>query len=198
VDLLERVGVPNPSARAASFPHQLSGGTRQRVVIAMAVANRPRLLIADEPTTALDVTVQAQILDLIAELQREYGMAVLMITHDLGVVAALADSVAVMYGGRIVEAASCEALFARPTHPYTMALLEAASGLTAEGRQPLRTVPGQPASAANLPPGCSFSPRCSHASETSGCTTEVPMLGYLSRSGHRVACHLTNIDEAHS
>jgi peptide/nickel transport system ATP-binding protein len=168
--LLGRVGLPEPDRLLAEYPHRLSGGMRQRAMIAMALSCEPRLLIADEPTTALDVTTQAQILDLLAGLQRELGMAILIITHDLGVVAQMAARVAVMYAGRKVEEASTLDLFARPLHPYTQGLIralpnperEADSG---DARQPLQEIPGIVPPLCDLPPGCSFAPRCPIAVE---------------------------------
>ena len=162
VELLEAVGIPAPEKRLAAFPHELSGGMQQRVMIAMALAGEPRLLIADEPTTALDVTVQAQILDLIDRLRRELGMTVLLVTHNLGIVSQLADRVLVMYAGNIVESASAEALFSSPAHPYTRALLRAVPRLGgAAGR--LETIPGRVPSIADYPPGCRFCGRCPSA-----------------------------------
>ena len=157
--------------RVFDYPHQFSGGMRQRVMIAMALSCKPQLLIADEPTTALDVTIQAQILELIAELQRTEGMAVILITHDLGVVANSCRRVAVMYAGRLVEEAPVDDLFARPKHPYTLGLLESIPRLDAL-RQQLTPIPGQPPDLAALPPGCKFQPRCSHAIER--CKAEDP------------------------
>ncbi|MGE0559023.1 MAG: ABC transporter ATP-binding protein [Burkholderiales bacterium] len=162
VDMLRRVGIPDPPARARTFPHELSGGMRQRVMIAMALACHPRLLIADEPTTALDVTVQAQVLDLIRGLQREFNMAVLFITHDLGVVAQMADRVAVMYAGKIVEAAPVDALFADPSHPYTRGLLASMPDAAKAGRA-LHPIPGSMPALSRLPAGCAFHPRCAAA-----------------------------------
>jgi peptide/nickel transport system ATP-binding protein len=168
--LLERVGIPEPEARMRAYPHELSGGMRQRVMIALAVAGRPRLLLADEPTTALDVTIQAQILELLASLQAEHGMAMVLVSHDFGVIAQQCDSVAVMYAGRIVEHAPVGQLFADPQHPYTRALLEALLPLhppTEDGAQP-RPIPGQAPSLADLPEGCSFAPRCGFARPACG------------------------------
>ena len=161
-DLLAQVGIPEPRRRLAGYPHQLSGGMRQRAMIAMALACNPDLLIADEPTTALDVTVQAQVLELLKELQQRTGMAMIFITHNLGVVAGIADRVLVMYAGRVVEAAPCAELFSRPLMPYTRGLLASVPELeVAQGpRQPLRTIPGSVPNPAELPPGCSFAPRC--------------------------------------
>lgn len=160
IDLLEEVGIPKPSEAVHRYPHQLSGGMRQRAVIAMALSCNPALLVADEPTTALDVTVQAQILDLLRKLQTKHGSSIIFITHDLGVMAELADRVMVMYAGRIVERADKTALFAGPRHPYTLALLDSIPPL--EGPRPdrLRSIAGAPPSLLNLPKGCAFAPRC--------------------------------------
>ena len=162
--MLEAVGINDAAARLHHYPHEFSGGMRQRVMIAMALIARPELLIADEPTTALDVTVQAQILDLIRRLQRELGMAVIFITHDLGVVAGLCDRVQVMYAGRIVESATTTDLFARPQHPYTRALQRSIPALQPKGAE-LFTIPGLPPDLSRLPPGCPFAPRCEFAVE---------------------------------
>ncbi|GAB6876212.1 ABC transporter ATP-binding protein [Thermaerobacter litoralis] len=180
VELLERVGIPEPERRVRQYPHQLSGGMRQRVMIAMAMACRPRVLIADEPTTALDVTVQAQILDLMKTLQEETGTAILLITHDLGVVAEMCHRVAVMYAGRIVEKATAPELFDRPRHPYTEGLLQSLP-LAAAPKAPLRAMPGAVPHPAQLPPGCAFAPRCPYA--VGACHREVPPLA------GGVACH---------
>ena len=161
--LLARVRIPDAASRLHTYPHQYSGGMRQRTMIAMALACEPRLIIADEPTTALDVTVQAQILDLLKELTRETGAALILITHDLGVVARYADVVAVMYGGRIVEQASAAALYARPRHPYTRGLLASIPRLDGDAGQRLVPITGQPPDLARLPPGCAFAPRCGRA-----------------------------------
>jgi peptide/nickel transport system permease protein len=158
-DLLKRVGIADPDRRARAFPHELSGGMRQRVMIAMAIANRPRLLIADEPTTALDVTVQAAILELIAQLQREQGMGVVLITHSLGVVAEVAEEVVVMYAAQVVERGTVAEVFARPLHPYTSALLAAVP----EGEAEPEGIPGVVPRPDAWPPGCRFAPRCPHA-----------------------------------
>jgi peptide/nickel transport system ATP-binding protein len=160
VELLGMVGIPDPGRRVDDYPHEFSGGMRQRAMIAMALANQPRLLIADEPTTALDVTVQAQILELIGRLQADLGMAVIVITHDLGVVADTADDVAVMYAGRIVERAPTRTVFAAPEHPYTWGLLRSIPRLDAPRGEELQPIPGRPPSLINLPGGCSFHPRC--------------------------------------
>ena len=160
IDLLEEVGIPKPSEAVHRYPHQLSGGMRQRAVIAMALTCNPTLLVADEPTTALDVTVQAQILDLLRNLQNKHGSSIIFITHDLGVMAELADRVMVMYAGRIVERADKTALFADPRHPYTLALLDSIPPLDGPRPDRLRSIAGSPPSLLNLPKGCAFAPRC--------------------------------------
>jgi peptide/nickel transport system ATP-binding protein len=157
---LSDVALPDPERRARDYPHQLSGGMRQRVMIAMALVNRPQLLIADEPTTALDVTIQAQILELLAELRVKYGLAMLFISHDLAVVSQVADRVAVMYASCIVELGSVKTIFSRAIHPYTQGLLMAAPHLRTDRTKPLRTIEGTVPPIANLPPGCPFEPRC--------------------------------------
>ncbi len=164
LEMLDLVAIPDPEQRAHQFPHQLSGGMRQRVMLAMALACSPRLLIADEPTTALDVTIQAQVLDLLRELQGELGLSVLLVTHDLGVIADLCDRVAVMYAGQVVEQAAVHDLFARPDHPYTEGLLNAMPQVGAFG-EPLFAIPGQVPQPAELPAGCRFAPRCAYARE---------------------------------
>jgi peptide/nickel transport system ATP-binding protein len=163
VELLGLVGIPDPARRADEYPHEFSGGMRQRAMIAMALANEPKLLIADEPTTALDVTVQAQILALLERLQRELGMAIVMITHDLGVVAEMADDVAVMYAGRIIETAPTKLLFSAPEHPYTWGLLKSIPTLEGARDEDLVPIPGTPPSLINRPSGCHFHPRCPYA-----------------------------------
>ncbi len=165
VEMLGLVGIPEPRRRIESYPHEFSGGMRQRVMIAMALINDPKLLIADEPTTALDVTVQAQILDLIQRLQRELDTAIVMITHDLGVVAEVTDDIGVMYAGRIVEYAHKESIFATPEHPYTWGLLKSIPRLDSPRDEPLVPIPGRPPSLINKPPGCSFHPRCPYVRE---------------------------------
>jgi peptide/nickel transport system ATP-binding protein len=165
IDLLELVGIPEPHRRVDQYPHEFSGGMRQRAMIAMALANEPKLLIADEPTTALDVTVQAQILALIKDLQDRLGMAVIIITHDLGVVAEIADDIAVMYAGRIVEYASTDRLFASPEHPYTWGLLKSIPRLDTDRSDELVPIPGRPPSLINRPSGCHFHPRCPYVQE---------------------------------
>ncbi len=171
IDALERVGIPAARERIGDYPHQFSGGMRQRVMIAMAMALRPDVLIADEPTTALDVTVQAQILELMADLQREENMGLILITHDLGVVAEVADKVAVMYAGRIVEQSSIEEMFESPAHPYTVGLMESIPSVEAKSGE-LKAIKGLPPSLVALPPGCSFAPRCPLAFDR--CHVEVP------------------------
>jgi oligopeptide/dipeptide ABC transporter ATP-binding protein len=184
IEQLRLVGIPAPEQRVDEYPHQLSGGMRQRVMIAMALACRPAVLIADEPTTALDVTIQAQILELLGRLQGELGMAVLLITHDLGVVAENADRVAVMYAGQIVEYADVRALFARPLHPYTAGLLASLPRL-GQSRERLRVIPGQVPDPADFPAGCRFHPRCPLAQER--CRREVPEL-LATGDGRTVRC----------
>jgi len=184
VELLARVGIPAPGSRLGAYPHQLSGGMNQRVMIAMAIACSPRLLIADEPTTALDVTVQAQILDLLLTLQREQGMALVLITHDMGVIAETAQRVQVMYAGQMVEEAATEALFAAPRHPYTAALLEALPE-RAIGRRRLPTIPGVVPGIADRPQACLFHPRCRFAAER--CRSLAPALRPLGDAW--VRCH---------
>jgi oligopeptide/dipeptide ABC transporter ATP-binding protein len=188
VDLLGRVGIPRPETRVNDYPHQFSGGMRQRAMIAMALALSPQLIIADEPTTALDATVQAQILDLLLRLQRESGTALIMITHDLGVVADIADDVMVMYAGRAAEKAPKRDTFYAPHHPYTKGLLESIPSSSAAGGR-LRPIPGQPPSLINLPAGCKFHPRCGYVLDR--CLTEEPGLRPVSQDGyHSSACWL--------
>ncbi len=184
IEMLDLVRIPSPAARFDDFPHKLSGGMRQRVMIAMALSCEPALLIADEPTTALDVTIQAQILDLLQDLQRRLGMAVLIITHDLGVIAEVADDVLVMYAGQIVESAPVGALFADPQHPYTIGLLGSIPRLDAE-RERLATIEGTVPSPDKQPQGCRFSPRCPFADQR--CRERPPPLRDIA-DGHRVAC----------
>jgi len=186
VEMLALVGIPEPARRAGSYPHQLSGGMRQRVMIAMALACRPGVLIADEPTTALDVTIQAQILELMEDLQAQLGMAMVFITHDLGVVAQIADRVLVMYAGQVVEAAPVAALFAEPRMPYTAGLLGSIPRLgRARNGQRLHAIPGQVPSLTHLPAGCRFSTRCAHAEPR--CATTPPALE-AATAGHEVRC----------
>jgi oligopeptide/dipeptide ABC transporter ATP-binding protein len=182
IELLEQVNIPAPRQRAYDYPHQLSGGMRQRVVIAIALACNPRLLIADEPTTALDVTVQAQILELLRSLQRQHRMALILITHNLGVVAGMCDRVAVMYAGRIVEQASVDALFATPRMRYTEALLRAMPRLDAPSHAPLHVIGGAPPSLLSTPPGCRFAPRCQYA--LPNCSSDEPPITAASEQQH--------------
>ena len=184
--LLEQVGIPAPERRLTEYPHQLSGGMRQRVMIAMALASRPEVLIADEPTTALDVTIQAQILELLRDLQRETGMAILFITHDLGVIAELCSRVVVMYAGRIAEQATAAALFANPRHPYTQGLLSSIPRLEDEPKTLLSTIPGTVPGIGDLPAGCRFANRCPHVRDV--CRDRAPVLEQVA-TGHGVACH---------
>jgi len=192
IEMLKKVGIPSPEQRVDEYPHQLSGGMRQRVMIAIAMACDPALLIADEPTTALDVTIQAQILNLMRELQEEEGMSMLLITHDLGVVAETAHHVAVMYAGKVVEYSEVNELFARPQHPYTIGLFRSLPDLAVEGER-LNTIPGIVPSAFNFPSGCRFRTRCPIA--TDRCAQEEPALIPLKEGGeHTVACH--HLEEA--
>lgn len=189
LESLNKVGIPEPSKRIDQYPHEFSGGMRQRIVIAIALVNSPKLLIADEPTTALDVTVQAQILELIAQMQAEHGSAVILITHDLGVVAEITERVMVMYAGRVVESASVADTFLTPTHPYTRGLLKSVKSLDAGRHERLESIPGIPPSLINLPSGCPFHPRCAYAESLGGrCETETPALHLVGSS--RSACHL--------
>ncbi|MFC8846921.1 MULTISPECIES: ABC transporter ATP-binding protein [unclassified Micromonospora] len=191
VDMLGRVGIPQPGKRYDQYPHEFSGGMRQRAMIAMALVNDPALLIADEPTTALDVTVQAQILDLLADLQAEFRSAIILITHDLGVVGQVADEVLVMYAGRAVEHGSAEQVLRRPRHPYTWGLLSSVPSLHGDADADLVPIPGNPPSLIDLPPGCAFHPRCRYADRTGGRSrTEVPALAPAGEPGHLAACHL--------
>jgi peptide/nickel transport system ATP-binding protein len=196
IDLLGRVGIPQPEVRVDDYPHQFSGGMRQRAMIAMALTCDPELLIADEPTTALDVTVQAQILDLISDLQSEFGSAVIMITHDLGVVAELSDDILVMYAGRVAEYGSAADIFGRPDHPYTWGLLSSMPRLDREKTTRLVPIPGTPPSLIRVPSGCPFHPRCRYTELVGGrrCETEVPPLRETVTPGHAAACHLTAED----
>jgi peptide/nickel transport system ATP-binding protein len=190
IDLLNRVGIPQPKSRVDDYPHQFSGGMRQRAMIAMALSCDPKLLIADEPTTALDVTVQAQILDLIRDLQGEFNSAVILITHDLGVVAELADDILVMYGGRAMEYATAREIFRRPQHPYTWGLLGSMPRLDRERSERLRPIKGSPPSLINVPTGCPFHPRCAYAGINEGRSeTERPDFRDVG-GGHFIACHL--------
>jgi peptide/nickel transport system ATP-binding protein len=189
IELLDMVDIPEPNRRVDAYPHEFSGGMRQRAMIAMALSNEPKLLIADEPTTALDVTVQAQILELIRRLQREMNTAVVMITHDLGVIAESAQDVAVMYAGRIVEHAPTETIFNAPEHPYTWGLLGSIARLDAPRDTPLVPIPGRPPSLINLPGGCSFHPRCPYVREAHK-RIDPPLEPVAGDPGHTVACLL--------
>jgi peptide/nickel transport system ATP-binding protein len=190
VEMLKRVGIPQPDMRVNDYPHQFSGGMRQRAMIAMALVCDPELLIADEPTTALDVTVQAQIMDLLKELQQEHGTAIVFITHDLGVIADIADDVLVMYGGRSVEAGSKREVLRAPRHPYTWGLLGSMPTLNRPLDVPLMPIPGTPPSLLNRPSGCCFHPRCSFTDRVhnEACRTQQPPLALL--GGRGAACHL--------
>jgi peptide/nickel transport system ATP-binding protein len=191
IELLSRVGIPRPEQRVSQYPHEFSGGMRQRVMIAMALALNPSILIADEPTTALDVTVQAQILELIDRLKDEFNTAVVMITHDLGVVAQYADNVQVMYAGKIMESGNLDSIFHDSLHPYTWGLLQSISRLD-EKQERLRPIKGSPPSLINVPPGCPFHPRCPYAFEP--CSTQVPPL-QAEELWHLTACHLSLEDK---
>ncbi|MFF0741390.1 ABC transporter ATP-binding protein [Streptomyces sp. NPDC004111] len=185
VELMDRVRIPAAKERVGQYPHQFSGGMRQRIMIAMALALEPRLIIADEPTTALDVTVQAQVMDLLAELQRELNMGLILITHDLGVVADVADKIAVMYAGRIVETAPVHEIYKSPAHPYTKGLLESIPRLDQKGQE-LYAIKGLPPNLLHIPPGCAFNPRCPRARDV--CRTDVPPLFDVAED-RQSACH---------
>ncbi len=192
IELMDRVKIPAAAARVNDYPHQFSGGMRQRIMIAMALALEPDLIIADEPTTALDVTVQAQVMDLLAELQREYNMGLILITHDLGVVADVADKIAVMYAGRIVETAPVNELYKRPAHPYTRGLLDSIPRLDQKGQE-LYAIKGLPPNLTRIPSGCAFNPRCPKVQDI--CRTDVPRLFPVTErdggelAGRGSACH---------
>ncbi|MFJ3218475.1 ABC transporter ATP-binding protein [Kitasatospora sp. NPDC086801] len=193
IELMDRVRIPAARQRVGDYPHQFSGGMRQRIMIAMALSMQPDLIIADEPTTALDVTVQAQVMDLLAELQAEYNMGLILITHDLGVVADVADKIAVMYAGRIVETAPVHDLYANPAHPYTKGLLRSIPRLDQKGQE-LYAIKGLPPNLLKVPAGCAFNPRCDVATDL--CRTEIPELHHVADkdgkelTGRRSACHL--------
>jgi oligopeptide/dipeptide ABC transporter ATP-binding protein len=186
VELLAMVGIPDPGRRLDQYPHQFSGGMRQRMMIAMALACEPALILADEPTTALDVTIQAQILELLKDLSRRLGVAMLIITHNLGVVARYADRVNVMYAGKIVERSTARDLYATPRHPYTLGLLRSVPRLDEPRRARLAPIDGQPPDLTRLPPGCAFIPRCAFRVER--CAREVPPLTPVEADGHVTAC----------
>ncbi|MGI8522552.1 MAG: ABC transporter ATP-binding protein [Nocardioides sp.] len=198
VEMLDRVGIPQANRRVDDYPHQFSGGMRQRAMIAMALVNDPKLLIADEPTTALDVTVQAQILDLLQDLQKEFNSAIIMITHDLGVVAEMADEVMVMYGGRAVEYGKTGLILTKPEMPYSWGLMSSVPDVNASADLPLIPIPGNPPSLLSPPKGCAFHPRCAYKDKVPGnlCATELPPLvqGETGR-GHLKRCHLANAAE---
>jgi oligopeptide/dipeptide ABC transporter ATP-binding protein len=187
LDLLKKVGIPEPMKRLESYPHQLSGGMRQRVMIAMALACGPEILIADEPTTALDVTIQAQILDLMESLQKETGMSMIFITHDLGVIAELCDDVVVMYAGKVAETAPVDLLFEKPAHPYTRGLLSSIPRLELERKKRLNVIRGIVPALDDLPPGCRFENRCPYAQDI--CRTAPPPLRPVGRDDHRASCY---------
>lgn len=191
LEMLETVGIPSATKRANDYPHQMSGGMRQRVMIAMALIGNPELLIADEPTTALDVTIQAQILELIYQMREKYKMAVLLITHDLGVVSEAADHVIVMYCGKIVEEADVKTLFEQPLHPYTLGLLQSIPKLEDEKEGPLYMIKGMVPNPLRMPPGCPFSDRCDKCMER--CRNEMPEL--IEKNGHKVRCFLYDSPE---
>ncbi|MCW2708406.1 MAG: oligopeptide transporter ATP-binding protein, partial [Frankiales bacterium] len=191
IEMLELVGIPTPDKRVDDYPHQFSGGMRQRAMIAMALSCNPALLIADEPTTALDVTVQAQILDLLRDLQKEFGSAIIMITHDLGVVAEFVDDILVMYGGKCVEYGAVNEVFYEPQHPYTWGLLSSVTRLDRVRQERLKPISGSPPSLINIPDGCAFHPRCPYEPQTGGKgSTVVPELVDAGK-GHLVRCHLS-------
>ena len=195
IEMLDRVGIPQANRRVDDYPHQFSGGMRQRAMIAMALINNPSLLIADEPTTALDVTVQAQILDLLQDLQRDFDAAVIIITHDLGVVAEMADDVLVMYAGRAVEYGATKELLTHPEMPYTWGLLSSVPDVTGDTSAKLLPIPGNPPSLLDPPPGCAFEPRCTHRDKVPGdlCRTTLPdLLPGTRYAGHLKRCHLTD------
>ncbi len=190
VGLLRLVGVPNPESRYEQYPHEFSGGMRQRAMIAMSIANSPSLLIADEPTTALDVTIQAQVLEVLKTVQQETNAATILITHDLGIVAELCERVLVMYAGRIVESGDVHTIFQSPRHPYTIGLMDSLPKLT-EDEEWLRPIPGSPPSLINRPTGCAFHPRCFLSQGRLPCREEVPSLRSADAAGHEAACHFS-------
>jgi oligopeptide/dipeptide ABC transporter ATP-binding protein len=193
VTLLDMVGIPNPSSRVDSYPHEFSGGMRQRAMIAMAISNDPTVLIADEPTTALDVTIQAQVLEVFERIQERTNSAIILITHDLGVVAGMVDRVLVMYAGKPAETGTVDELFYRSRHPYTLGLLASLPRLDEETREDrLHRIKGQPPSLIFVPPGCSFHPRCEYAQLPEPCATVVPPLYPTDEPGHLSACHFAN------
>jgi oligopeptide transport system ATP-binding protein len=183
IKLLELVGIPDPDKRIKDYPHQFSGGMQQRIMIAMALSCDPELLIADEPTTSLDVTVQAQLLEILANLRSEYGTSVIIITHNLGVVARYVDRVIVMYAGNLVETAPTDAIYAAPKHPYTLGLLASVPRLDSSKKETLRVIKGLPPNMAQLPPGCPFAPRCDYAMDR--CRKEKPPLEEVGKDHYR-------------
>jgi len=187
ISMLDAVRIPDASNRIRMYPHEFSGGMRQRVMIAMSLLCRPKLLIADEPTTALDVTVQAQIMQLLADLQKDFGMSIILITHDLGVVAGNSDDMLVMYGGEIMEIGTTESLYSKPTHPYTQGLMSAVPRLN-DSEERLITIPGNPPNMMKPPEGCPFSPRCNYSNDK--CSNVSPILSCVDKSGHYRACHV--------
>ena len=191
IDLLRLVGVPNPEQRFSQYPHEFSGGMRQRAMIAMSIANSPSLLIADEPTTALDVTIQAQVLEVLKTVQVETNAATILITHDLGIVAEMCERVLVMYAGKIVESGDVHTIFRAPRHPYTIGLMDSLPKLT-EDEEWLRPIPGAPPSLINRPPGCAFHPRCFLSQGRLRCREEVPALRSAEGQGHAAACHFSD------
>jgi len=192
IELLNLVGIPNPEARAEQYPHEYSGGMRQRAMIAMSIANEPDVLIADEPTTALDVTIQAQVLEVMERIQERTNSAIVLITHDMGVVAGVADRVLVMYAGRAVEVGSVDQIFYEPHHPYTLGLLASLPRLDEERADVrLHRIKGQPPSLLHVPPGCAFHPRCEFARCPDPCSTEVPELRAIADLDHVAACHFS-------
>jgi oligopeptide/dipeptide ABC transporter ATP-binding protein len=192
IEMLDLVGIPQPDRRVDQYPHEYSGGMRQRAMIAMALCCDPKLIIADEPTTALDVTVQAQVLELLVDLSTRLQTAVVLITHDLGVVAGMAQRVVVMYAGRVVERGTTDEIFDETAHPYTSGLLRSLPRLTGDLDTPLLPIAGQPPSMLKPPPGCAFHPRCPYALEEAGCMTDVPDLVDRGPSLHASACHRTD------
>jgi oligopeptide/dipeptide ABC transporter ATP-binding protein len=191
IELLTMVGVPYPERRVEQYPHEFSGGMRQRAMIAMAIANDPSVLIADEPTTALDVTIQAQIVEVMKTAQRETNAAIVLITHDLGLIAELADRVVVMYAGRVVELGDVFTIFNSPRHPYTIGLMSSLARLD-QDQERLEPIPGQPPSLISPPPGCAFHPRCAHSQGRALCRTDVPVLKGTDDSAHLAACHFSD------
>ena len=190
IELLKLVGVPNAETRYSQYPHEFSGGMRQRAMIAMSITNSPSLLIADEPTTALDVTIQAQVLEVLKRVQQETEAATILITHDLGIVAEMCDRVLVMYAGHIVESGDVETIFRAPRHPYTIGLMDSLPKLT-EDEEWLRPIPGSPPSLIDVPPGCPFHPRCFLSGGRERCHTELPALVAIDGTPHAAACHFS-------